>query len=167
MFYLKDAIACLNHEMISKAALSSSCAANCFMKVGHRMYAFKLFSHAASLYEQNGESTIGKSINSAIWSYKEAYRNYTFAEENIKAKNVYNKFISLASKLDPLKGINNIEKDKTVLFDIKTNYAFNNKTGVENRLTSVPLDIINTMEDLLQIRNLAKDTKNINNFDDK
>lgn len=163
-FYLKDVIVCLNQESIAKAALGCSCAANCFAKIGHRKYANLLYLQAAILYEQNGDSTIGKSIKASIWSLEEAYENYIMAEDLNKAKIVFNKRISLESKLNRLFD----SRDSVKIMGLRKRYigpiTFDNKNLFKDGI-QVPIEVIKTIEDFLQIRKSADDRLEPNNFD--
>jgi hypothetical protein len=172
-FYLKDSIECLNEGSTAKAALGCSCAANCFAKIGHRTYANLLYLHAAILYEQNGDSAIGKSIKASIWSFEEAYENYMLGEDLNRARIVFNKYISLKIKLDHIFDsrdlVKSAESRKT---DVGLHTTFNDITL--SKYEQIPIEVIKTVEDFLQItatnNNLGPykfDTTSVNAKSDK
>jgi hypothetical protein len=63
--------------------------------------ACQLHSEAAIIYEKNADMVIGKSIRESLWSLQEAYENFLLASDYYKAQQVFDKYLSLARKLNP------------------------------------------------------------------
>jgi tetratricopeptide (TPR) repeat protein len=151
-FYLKDAIECLNKASLGRTALSCSCAATCLAQTGNSKHASALYREAATLYEENADSVIGDSIRESLWSLQEAYEHYFVADDFDKAQIVYNKYILLAKKINPLFGL---EEQKETLEFRKFNaqaIKFNNRSLPAQY---VSLEVIKAMEELLHRRKSA------------
>ncbi|MGI0088663.1 MAG: hypothetical protein ACREBI_12005 [Nitrosotalea sp.] len=103
-FYLKDATECIRENSLVRAALSCSCAAECLIHTGNLAAARQLNLQAATFYEKNAEQIIGNSVREALWSYQEAYEYYNLACEDNKARNVYERYVSLSRKVNPFSG---------------------------------------------------------------
>ncbi|MHB8566840.1 MAG: hypothetical protein ACYC7D_00795 [Nitrososphaerales archaeon] len=99
--YLLDASACLEQHMLLKAALSSSCAADCLARIGDFSLARAVYSETASIYQENSESTISHSIRESLWSLRESYEYCLLANETQKAQDTYKRFSLLARRVDP------------------------------------------------------------------
>jgi hypothetical protein len=108
--YLKDAGECLSQNALVKAALSCSCAADCLAKIGQSYYAQVLYSETAHLYLENADSIIGKSVRESVWSLREAHEYFLLAEDKLGARQAYDRFIHLASRVDP--NVGNQEMNK-------------------------------------------------------
>lgn len=102
--YLKDAAESLKRNFLLRAALSCSCAANCLSHTGNLAAARQLYLRTAMLYETNGDSIIGESVREALWSYKESYEYYSLGCDSEKSQIVYNKYVSLARRINPFLG---------------------------------------------------------------
>jgi hypothetical protein len=100
-FYLKDATDCLKRDLKAKAALSSSCAADCLAEMGQIHYAHRLYAESARTYLSNAESKIGTSVREALWSLREAFEHYQLAEDLGAAGQVRQRLIRLARRVDP------------------------------------------------------------------
>jgi tetratricopeptide (TPR) repeat protein len=100
-FYLKDVKYCLEVNLTVRAALSCSCAANCMTKIGHLEEAHKLYAKAAALYVHNANKVMGDSIREALWSLQQAYENYSIALDETNAKQVYDMYVSIVTKISP------------------------------------------------------------------
>lgn len=103
-FYLKDATEYLRQNSLVRAALSCSCAAECLRLMGHLAPARQLNLQAAALYEKNAGQVIAYSVREALWSYQEAYEFYNLAGESNKAREVFERYVSLSRKVNPLSG---------------------------------------------------------------
>lgn len=101
IFYIKDAAECLKGDLHSRAALSCLCAADCLSKSGYLEDARRLYLEAAMIYEKNADLVIGKSIRESLWSLQEAYENFLLASDYYGAQKVFDKYLSLARKLNP------------------------------------------------------------------
>jgi hypothetical protein len=99
--YLKDAGECLKQGALVKAALSCSCAADCLAKVNQFRDAQRLYSETAHLYLENANFVIGKSVRESLWSLREAHEYFLLAEDKLATRQVYDRFIHLASRVDP------------------------------------------------------------------
>ena len=103
-FYLKDATECIGKNLHVRAALSCSCAAECLSFTGNLAESRQLRLQVGMLYEKNAEQVIAYSVREALWSYQEAYEYYNLAGEADKAGDVYEKYVSLSRKVNPLSG---------------------------------------------------------------
>lgn len=101
IFYIKDATECLKYNLYMRAALSCLCAADCLSKSGYLEDARRLYLEAAIIYEKNADLVIGKSIRESLWSLQEAYENFLLASDYYRAQQVFDKYLSLARKLNP------------------------------------------------------------------
>jgi hypothetical protein len=101
LLYLKDATDCLKQDQVVKGALSSSCAADCLAKLGQFRYARLLYSETARIYLANAESVIAISVRESLWSLREAYEYFLLAEDWLEARNVHDRLVYLAKRVDP------------------------------------------------------------------
>jgi hypothetical protein len=99
--YLKDASECLVEGMTLKAALSTSSAADCLVKMGLVDYARLMYKEAGTLYAENGERVVNLSIREVLWSFREAYHFFLLAEDKARAEQTYKKYFNLAKRTDP------------------------------------------------------------------
>lgn len=151
-FYLKDAIECLYKVSLGRTALSCSCAATCLAKTGNSEHANALYIETATLYEENADSVIADSIRESLWSLEEAYQYYIVADDFDKAQIVYDKYMLLAKKINPLFGL---EEQKETLEFRKFNaqaIKFNNRSLPKRHISS---EVLSAMEELLQLRKSA------------
>ena len=102
--YMKDATESLKQHALIRAALSCSSAANCLTRTTDLAFANHLYLHTAMIYETNGDLVIGESVREALWSYQEAFEYYHLACQSDKAQIVYDKYVSLTSKINPFVG---------------------------------------------------------------
>lgn len=116
IFYLKDTTECLKRDLLVRAALSCLCAANCLAKAGHNQDSSKLYLEAASIYEENADKIIGKSIRESLWSLQESYECFLLASDYYRAQRIFGKYTSLARKVNPFFGeseaIENLKRRK-------------------------------------------------------
>jgi hypothetical protein len=149
MFYLRDAEACLKERSLVRTALSCSCAATCLTRSGNSGHANSLFREAATLYEENADSVISESIRESLWSLEEAYEFYFVADEFERAQIVYDKYMSLATRINPLFGLE--ERKETLEFRKLNAQAvkFNDRSLPRRQITS---EVIGAVEQLLELR---------------
>lgn len=102
--YMKDAAESLQKNLLVRAALCCSCAANCLSVTGNLAASRHLYLQTAMLYETRGDSIIGESVREALWSYKECYEYYHLACDSEKTQVVYDKYVSLARRINPFLG---------------------------------------------------------------
>ena len=102
--YLKDASESLQKNLLVRAALCCSCAANCLSVTGNLAGSRHLYLQTAMLYEIHGDYIIGESVREALWSYKECYEYYHLACDSEKTQVVYGKYVSLARRINPFLG---------------------------------------------------------------
>ena len=102
--YRNDASLCLKQASPLKAALGYSAAGSCLIKAGDLIPARKLFQEAAMIYEEHADSILGKSIRESLWSLEEAYEHFLLAGNEAKSEQVYHKYVSLTTKVDPFSG---------------------------------------------------------------
>jgi hypothetical protein len=151
-FYLKDAIECLNKGSLAKTALSCSCAATCLAKTGNSKQANALYRETASLYEENADSVIADSIRESLWSLEEAYQYYFVAEDLDKTQIVYDKYMSLAKKINPLFGLEEIKETLEFRKFNAQATKFNNRSLPKQQISS---EVIRAMEEILRLRKSA------------
>jgi len=99
-YYMQDALQCMRDRSLVRAALSCSCAANCLANIGAWSPARTLYSEAASLYVENSEVAITKSIREALWCLREAFENYVLAGDST-AETVRQRYIKFAGRISP------------------------------------------------------------------
>ena len=144
--YLKDAAESLQKNLLIRAALCCSCAANCLSVTGNLAGSRHLYLQTAMLYETHGDTIIGESVREALWSYKECYEYYQLACDSEKTQFVYGKYVSLARRINPFLG----EEEAMNLMrqrKVATNMA-KNDMGQTNRQISAQID--NAMENILK-----------------
>ncbi len=100
-FYLQDASDCLRQHTLLRAALSSSCAADCLLRTGDLSLAKALYSETASIYQENSEAKMSQSIRESLWSLRETYEYLLLADEKQKAQEIYKRFCLIAKRVDP------------------------------------------------------------------
>jgi hypothetical protein len=163
-FYLKDAIQCLNQASLERTALSCSCAANCLRKIGNTIYANRLYLEAAILYEENAHYMISQSVKGSLWSLQEAYEHYFLAEDFGRAQVIYEEYVSLAAKLNPLFGLRETVQSLEFRKDTAESMQSNNKTftksAIQKASMQISLEVTNTIEDFLQLRRKSSTTNN-------
>jgi len=98
--YIEDASLCLGRSLFTRAAMSSSCAASCIATLGDATAALKLYSTAASLYEHNGDLSLGKSLRESLWSLLHAFEYFTLVSDHLSAERVSKKYADLARRVD-------------------------------------------------------------------
>lgn len=144
--YLKDAAESLQKNLLVRAALCCSCAANCLAITGNLAASRSLYLQTAMLYETNGDSIIGESVREALWSYKECYEYYHLACDSEKTQVVYEKYVSLARRINPFLGeaeaMNLMRQRK-----MATNVTKNNDTKTNMQIST---QIDNAMENILK-----------------
>jgi tetratricopeptide (TPR) repeat protein len=106
LLYLEDANYRLKEGLMTHAALSCSCAANCMTKIGQLEEARRLYAEAARIYSENANKVIGESIREGLWLLQEAYENYSLALDEQNAKQVYDWYVSIASRISPFYNLN-------------------------------------------------------------
>jgi hypothetical protein len=146
LLYLKDATDCLTQDFVVKAALSSSCAAECLSKMGQSHYAALLYSETARIYLANADSVIGKSVRESLWSLQEAYEYFLLAEDWSEARQTHDRLVSLARRVDPNFGGQGIAETP----------GPGSKRAEDVRATVLPLAIssgvVESIEQFLQVR---------------
>lgn len=101
ILYLKDAAESLRSGLPVRAGLSSSCAADCLVKLSVFTLANKLYSKAAAIYWENAHSPLAGSVREWLWSLQKAYENFLLAGETSMAEVVYGEYVVLAKRVDP------------------------------------------------------------------
>lgn len=104
VMYLRDATSCWQSSLLSRAALSCSCAASCFSRTNHQELSKILYAEAAVIYEEHSKNVIDLSIRESLWALQRAYENYVLAEEESKAQEAYFKYASLSARISPFFG---------------------------------------------------------------
>ncbi len=144
LLYLKDAAESIQGNFLARAALSCSCAANCLSIIGNLAAARRLYQQTATLYEINGDSIMGESVREAIWSYKESYEYYHLACDSEKTQIIYEKYVSLARRINPFLGeeeaMNMLRQRKNSSEVTKNNFTQTNmkiSTQVDNAMETI------------------------------
>ena len=155
LFYLKDSSDCVKQNSLVRAALSCSCAANCLLITGNLAASRQLYMQTASIYENNANLVIGYSVREALWSYQQAYEYYTLAYNNNKARNIYEKYISLSKKVNPFAGEKDaIESLRKMEIDLKSD------SNTHSKNMQVSADVDNAIKNFLNEISLAPDKSN-------
>lgn len=154
--YLKDAAESLQRNLLVRAALCCSCAANCLSITGNLAASRQLYLQTAMLYETNGDSIIGNSVREALWSYKECYEYYHLACDSEKAQVVYEKYVSLARRINPFLGEE--EAMKLMRQRKRTSSVIKNEITQANMQISTQIDnamgnILKTIESICTKKN--------------
>lgn len=125
--HLKNTKESLKQNFLVKAALCSCCAANCLSVTGNLASARQLYLQTAMLYEINGDEILDKSIREALWLYQESYEYYNLSCNSEKAQALYEKYISLARRVNPFESeeevMNSLRLRKKNAEGIKKEYA--------------------------------------------
>jgi hypothetical protein len=106
LLYLEDAKYQLKEGLMTHAGLSCSCAADCMTRIGHLEEARRLYAEAAKIYTENANKLLGYSIREGLWLLQEAYENYSLALDQQNAKQVYDWYVSIASRISPFYSLN-------------------------------------------------------------
>jgi hypothetical protein len=144
-FYLQDASDCLRQHTLLRAALSSSCAADCLARIGDFTLAHALYSETASIYQENSESIMSHSIRESLWSLRETYEYLLLADEKEKAQEIYKRFCLLAKRVDPF------YQDEKIQLPQANGILGNLKIGRDFHLESSS-EVAQAAEKFLQIR---------------
>ncbi|HVB12377.1 MAG TPA: hypothetical protein VNE86_04535 [Nitrososphaerales archaeon] len=145
-FYLQDASDCLGQHMLLRAALSSSCAADCLARMGDLSLAHSLYSETASIYQENSEITMSHSIRESLWSLRETYEYLLLAGENQKAQEIYKRFSLLAKRVDPF------YQDEKIQLPLANGILGNLKIGRDITHLKSSTEVVQATEKFLQIR---------------
>ncbi|MBI5698328.1 MAG: hypothetical protein HZC29_07615 [Thaumarchaeota archaeon] len=151
VFYLKDTVDCIKRKLLIRAALSCLCAADCLAKCEHTQDASRLYLEAATIYEENADRVIGKSIREALWSLQESYECFLLTADYYKAQQIFEKYTSLAKKVNPFFGeseaIENLRQRKK---SIETVAFHSNPASLK-----ISTDIHNAIKQLLDVRQVS------------
>jgi len=140
--YLKDAEESLKQHALIRAALSCSCAANCLTMTADLASASNLYLRTAMIYETNGDMVIGESVRETLWSYQEAFEYYHLACQSDKAQIVYDKYVSLARKINPFLG----EEEAMKSLRFRNESIKNLRTNQVSSNIQISTQITNAME---------------------
>jgi tetratricopeptide (TPR) repeat protein len=116
--YLEDAKYQLKVGSMTHAALSCSCAADCMTKIGQLEEAGRLYAEAAKIYAEVADKVIGNSIREGLWLLQQAYENYSLASDQQNSRQIYDWYISIASRISPFYNLR--EKLEILRFRIKS-----------------------------------------------
>ena len=144
--YLKDAAESLQKNLLVRAALCCSCAANCLSITGNLAASRQLYLQTAMLYEINGDSIIGESVREALWSYKECYEYYHLACDSEKTQVVYDKYVSLARRINPFQG----EEEAMKLMSERKKATNATKNDITQTNMQISAQVDNAMENILK-----------------
>ncbi len=144
--YLKDAAESLQKNLLVRAALCCSCAANCLSITGNLAASRQLYLQTAMLYEINGDSIIGESVREALWSYKECYEYYHLACDSEKTQVVYDKYVSLTRRINPFQG----EEEAMKLMSERKKATNATKNDITQTNMQISAQVDNAMENILK-----------------
>lgn len=152
LLYLGDATKCLSESTLVRAALGGTCAADCFVKLGLRGRARRLYHLAGMLYWDNADARLGASVRESLWSLQEAYECLLLAGEEENAKHVHMLFTSLARRANPFIGARD-----TFRLPMKTDLAveLSDLGGAEAR--DEPAELVEAFEGFLKARELQRE----------
>ncbi len=166
--YLQDSSELSNQNQLCSAALSCSCAANCLLKIGDHTTAHQLYLETAIIYEKNADLIIGKSVRECLWSLQESYEHYLLAADVSKSQRVFEKYVNLVRKLNPISG----EEEAMDILKLRRKNIENKTTKSQLTYLKIAAEISNATKEFLKIN---KDTNyqneassvQIENKDDK
>jgi tetratricopeptide (TPR) repeat protein len=118
LLYLEDAKYQLKVGSMTHAALSCSCAADCMTKIGQLEEARRLYAEAAKIYAEVADKVLGSSIREGLWLLQQAYENYSLASDQQNARQIYDWYISIGSRISPFYNLS--EKLEILRFRIKS-----------------------------------------------
>jgi hypothetical protein len=101
VLYLKDSVECLKKGLLTRAALSCSCAADCQEKMGRYNDSRRLYAEAARLYDESARSSFGRSVRESLWLLQQSSDYYSLVGDKQKASEILDKYLSLARRVDP------------------------------------------------------------------
>jgi hypothetical protein len=145
-FYLLDASDCLRHHTLLRAALSSSCAADCLTRIGDFNLARALYSETAGIYQENSETNMSHSIRESLWSLRETYEYLLLSDEKQKAQEIYKRFSLLAKRVDPF------YQDEKIQLPQANGILGNLKIGRDFTHLKSSTEVVQATENFLQIR---------------
>ncbi len=98
IYYLKDATECITKGLPLRSALSCASAASCLEKSGDVLDSSRLYSKAASIYENNSK-VVGKELKERLWSLERAYY-FSLLAHNIKqASEIHNELLLIQGEM--------------------------------------------------------------------
>jgi hypothetical protein len=98
--YLRDASENLERNMPAKAALSSSCAADCLERLSLFGYARLLYRETAAIYAENADRVAGTSVREMLWSLQESSQFYLMSGEKAKSVEAYKKYLTISKRVN-------------------------------------------------------------------
>lgn len=153
--YLKSAEDSLKQNSLIRAALSSSCAANCLSMTGNLAGARQLYLQTAMIYEINGDTILDKSVRETLWSYQESYEYYQLSCDSEKAQTVYEKYVSLARRVNPFEG-----EEAMKSLRLRKKSAEENKNNITITNIQISTQAVNAMESFLRTVESVYNEKN-------
>jgi len=171
VFYLNDAADSLKRNLLVRAALSCLGAAECLVRMGHHTDARRLYLETAVIYEENADRILGESVRESLWSLQEAYENFLFASDYVRAEKIFNKYVFLARKLNPFFGegeaMDLLKSKKESIENIQKRWNESGNTKNSSKLYEAMENLINlrhssnqtAKEPFEQIRELIKQNK--------
>jgi len=145
--YLQDSSELINQNQLCSAALSCSCAANCVLKIGDLTTAHQLYLETAIIYEKNAELIIGKSVRECLWSLQESYEHYLLAADVSKSQRVFEKYVNLVRKLNPISG----EEEAMDILKLRRKNIENKTTKSQLTNLQIAAKISNATKEFLKI----------------
>ena len=101
--YLQDATRCLGKGLLSRAAMSATCAASCLVNLEDFGDAVDLYSVSASLYERNADFVVSRSIRESLWMLIHAYEYYVLVSDHVGSERVSKKYVESIKSSRPLR----------------------------------------------------------------
>jgi hypothetical protein len=98
--YLRDASDNLERNMPAKAALSSSCAAECLERLSLFSHARLLYRETAAIYAENADRVVGTSVREMLWSLQESSQFYLMAGDKAKSEETYKRYLTISRRVN-------------------------------------------------------------------
>jgi hypothetical protein len=98
--YLTDASDNLEQNMPAKAALSTSCAAECLERLSLFSHARLLYRETAAIYAENADRVAGTSVRELLWSLQESSQFYLMAGDKAKSEESYRRYLTISRRVN-------------------------------------------------------------------
>jgi hypothetical protein len=145
--YIDDASRCLGRSYFIRAAMSVSCAASCLATMGDFGDAVEMYSATASLYENNADISIGRSIRESLWSLLHAFEYYTLVSDHVSAERTSKKYADLARRVERF-------ESRTAFETLKIRRE--NVLDARSKLNSLPKGVPVKIPDLPRVQRSVK-----------
>jgi hypothetical protein len=149
VLYLRDSIECLKKGLLTRAALSCSCAAECQEKTGRYNDSRRLYLETARLYEESARASFGRSVRESLWLLQESSDYYALVGDKQKASEILDRYLSLARRLDPFAVVDGLDSPGRA---VKAQESIAGGGGGGSTLPQGP-EVSGVVEEFLRLRN--------------